>query len=153
MQPGNGKLLDNSRTRGLFTVSLLKGLGGAAAKDGKLTTNNLIDYIKMDLPKVAKQKNKVQNPRFRIDDNGDDVVILDSVESPLISLKLTFSTKDKYAILENSELNTIREGKINGEQWEVELHKGLYSIYFKGEEENAKSLRIDGTKNPINYEY
>lgn len=153
IQPEEGKKLDNNRTRGLFTISLLKGLEGAAAKKGILTVGNLIEHLEKDLPKLAEKVNKIQNPKFKADTDGKDVIILNNVKQKSVILKINFSKNGKNVFFENSDLEIIKQGKSNGSIWELNLKKGLYSLYYEGEEENAKSIKIDGTKNPYNYEY
>lgn len=153
VQPGNGSLLDNNRTRGLFTTSLMNGLNGGAANNGRVTTTSLTNYLKLNLPEIAKAVQKTQMPRFHSGNNGNDVVIVDGLPVQDIALQIKFTTLDKHIILEDSNLAIIKEGIPENNSWTINLPKGLYSIYYRDEADAAKSIRIDGTQNSLHYEF
>jgi hypothetical protein len=153
IQPGNGSLLDNNRTRGLFTVSLMNGLNGGAVENGRVTTASLTDYLKLNLPEMAKAVRKIQIPRFHSENDGNEVIIVDGFSAKEITLQINFTTPDKYIFLEDSNLNTVHKGNSDTGPWSIILAKGLYSIYCQGEENHARSVRIDGTQNPASYEF
>ncbi|WP_262147131.1 caspase family protein [Chryseobacterium foetidum] len=153
IQPGNGSLLDNNRTQGLFTTSLMNGLKGAAAENGKVTTTSLTNYLKLHLPELAKSVQKIQIPRFHSESGGDDVTIIDGFKPKEISLIISFKGDKRTVILEDSDLNIIREDNTENGKWTVSVKKSSYAIYNKGEADLARSIRIDGTQNEVHYEF
>lgn len=153
IQPGNGSLLDNNRTQGLFTTSLMNGLKGAAAENGKVTTSSLTNYLKLNLPELAKSVQKIQIPRFHADNAGNDVTIIEGFSPQEISLVISFKGNNRTVILEDSNLNIIKEGNTENGSWTVSVKKSSYAIYNKGEADLARSIRIDGSKKDVHYEF
>lgn len=153
IQPGNGSLLDNNRTQGLFTTSLMNGLKGAAAENGKVTTTSLTDYLKRNLPELAKSVQKIQIPRFHTENAGNDVTIVEGIKPQEISLKISFKGNHRIVILEDADLNIIKEENTEHGSWTVSVKKKYYAIFNKGEADMAKAIRIDGTQNEVHYEF
>nr|WP_262483841.1 caspase family protein [Chryseobacterium sp. Leaf313] len=153
IQPGNGSLLDNNRTQGLFTASLMNGLKGAAAENGKVTTTSLTNYLKLNLPELAKSVQKIQIPRFHTENAGSEVTIVDGIKNQDIILEISFKGNHRTVILEDADLNIIKEDSTENGSWNVSVKKRSYAIYNKGEADLAKSIRIDGTKNVVQYEF
>jgi hypothetical protein len=153
IQPGDGSLLDNDRTRGLFTVSLINGLKGAAADGGRVTTTSLKDYIKLNLPEIAGAQNKTQIPRFHTDDDGNESIIVDGLPSTDVLLQIKFKAAGRTVILENAKLKVLKEGSSDDEEWQIDLPKGLYAIYYKDDKQSEKAIRVDGSVNPFIFEF
>ena len=67
-------------------------------------------------------------------------------------MQITFTVSGKKAILEDSELKVLKEGISDvNEPWTVDLHKGLYTIYYEDEQSFAKMIRIEGTLKTVSY--
>jgi len=153
IQPGNGSLLDNDRTRGLFTVALINGLKGAAAINGRITTRTLMDYLHLHLPLMALEHKKTQIPRFHIDSDIIETTILEGLPTQSIELNIQFREKARKVILEDSNLNTIKNDSTDTGPWKIAVKKGLYAIRYAEDELSTTSIRIDGTLNEVHYEY
>ncbi|WP_250253524.1 caspase family protein [Chryseobacterium sp. Marseille-Q3244] len=149
IQSESGSLQEDG-IRGIFTESLLRGLRGAAEKDGKITSLSLANHLERDLPKIAAQTKKVQVPNIQ----GDhaDTTIIDGLTVNITNVQITFTVSGKKAILEDSELKVLKEGISDvNEPWTVDLYKGLYTIYYEDEQSFAKMIRIDGTLKTVSY--
>lgn len=152
-QPGNGSLLDNNHTRGLFTVCLLNGLrGGAADLEGRVTVTSLVDYLTLHLPKLAGEHKKRQNPKFQIVTGGKEVIIVDGFEINIKKLNITFKSDGRDVVLEDPELNIIKNDNTANGSWIIPVKKGVYCIYYADNKKEAKYIRIE-EKNIINYEF
>lgn len=149
IQSESGSLQEDG-IRGIFTESLLRGLRGAAEKDGKITSLSLAHHLERDLPKIAAQTKKVQVPN--IQGHHADTTIIEGLTVNITNVQITFAVSGKKVILEDSDLNVLKEGISDvNEPWTVELHKGLYTIYYEDEQSFAKPIRIDGTLKKVSY--
>ncbi|MDR6967073.1 hypothetical protein J2X31_001073 [Flavobacterium arsenatis] len=152
IQPGNGNQLDNSRTRGLFTTALLNGLKGGAEQNGEITTVTLADYLKRELPELAKKKQKMQIPTFYVESHLPELTIIAAHPPKEIVLLINFITHGEYIYLEDSNLEVLKEGDFTTGPWSVPVQKGLYAIRFRNHAKDIMNVRIDGTLTEISYD-
>jgi hypothetical protein len=144
------KTLDNLLPRGLFTRVLLNGLKGAAAdKDGRLKVQDLVNYVKRELPALAHGVGKTQIPRPKI-----EIDLEKEIAGPFgktIDVSIRFQKPGIKVILEDPDLNEIKKGNSSDEKWDLTLKRGKY-ILRKEEDFNGKQISIDGTQTIFNYE-
>ena len=146
--------LDNNLVRGFFTVALINGLKGAAAnKEGTVTVNSLKDFLRDNLPLLAKKEKKKQVPRF-INAFSTDVTVCGKNFAAPVNVTVTFrEIKNKTVILEDPNLDIIKQETDSSGSWSnIPLRKGRYEIRY-ADEPDGKTIRVDGTKNPFNYEF
>lgn len=148
----DGETLNDLLPRGLFTEVLLNGLHGAAAdKNGKLDLDCLIKYVTRALPQLANSRKKAQFPRSEL-----SVVTMKKLLTPSfppkVDLKITFNKKDKSKlVLEDPELNVIKEGSMSDGQWEVQLSRG-YHLLRKTNGEEGLFFYADGLEKVLHFE-
>lgn len=150
LQSESGSLKE-SGIRGLFTDSLLRGLRGAAEREGKITAHSLANHLERDLPKIAAENKKIQVPNIQLGQYADTIIVDGLIENS-VEVKIVFKETGKRAVLEDSKLNILKEDLSDvNTPWILNLYKGLYTIYYEGEQSTAKSIRIDGTQKTVSY--
>ncbi|REC61865.1 hypothetical protein DRF65_14125 [Chryseobacterium pennae] len=151
---GNATLPDDTKTQGLFTSSLLKGLKGAAEIDGNITTKSLSDYLSREVPPLALEKaNVIQKPHFIPSHTDIETVILDNIAPKIIELKIFFMTDGLNIVLKTPEAEIIRHVSSSTEPWILNVKKGLYIIYNEEDVTTLKPIQIDGILNIVHHEY
>lgn len=83
---------DPAAGHGVFTVFLLKGLGGAAAgDDGQVRLLSLTLYVKQAIEEWCARTNRTQSPRL-VDPDQRDMVLLKPPPEPLVSVSFRGTT-------------------------------------------------------------
>ena len=151
MQPGNGSL-DNERTRGLFTQTLIDGLNGAAADGAQVTAASLRTYIHRTLPETAKSVNKVQKGFFQFSGDLAPSILVDGIVPAQTLVVITFSRKGRAVSLQDGGMTVIKTGNTDELQWSIPLVRGLYSICYEDGSGETKEFRVNGLNKTENHE-
>ncbi|MDQ6482416.1 caspase family protein [Dyadobacter sp. LHD-138] len=137
---------------GYFTEALIEGLNGAAADPdtGNITMSTLHNYVQQRTRELAAANNHSQEARLAIGELDNNFVIKPGVVvRPDVLIR--FLQNGSYQ-LEDPSLNVIQSGEVaEGDTWTHSLKKGTYCI-LNLVTNDTKYLRVDGTKNPFNYE-
>lgn len=143
--------LDNLLPRGLFTEVLLRGLKGAAAdKNGNLRIRDLVSYVDKKLPELATSKGKTQIPRSVVSTKDSEKNILGPFEK-VVETIIRFKKGGHQVILEDPELEIIKEGNSSEGEWRLPLHRGVHTL--RSENENVgQQILIDGVQTVFEYE-
>lgn len=147
----DGETLNDLLPRGLFTEVLTRALYGAAAdKNGKLNLDNLIRYMNRALPQLALSTNKKQIPRADNTFVTGSRPLTPSFEAK-VPFEITFLKKDSaQMVLEDAELNVVKEGNSKTGKWKVTLSRG-YHLLRKKSEDNGVYFYVDGLQNELLY--
>lgn len=151
IQPGNGSL-DNERTRGIFTKTLMDGLNGAAANGTQITADSLRTYIHRTLPETAKAVDKVQKGFFQFSGDLEPSILVDEIVPSQTLVVINFNSPGRSVNLQDGGMNIIKTGNTNELQWNVPLAKGLYSICYDDGSGETKEFRVDGLNKTQNHE-
>ncbi|CAL1516750.1 caspase family protein [Chitinophaga sp. MM2321] len=146
-------VLDNNLVRGLFTVALISGLKGAAARNGQVTIMSLMEYLQSYLPELAKQQQKKQVPRFINNSRVPDKPITGKLTLTDIDVTISFSRPAQMVVLEDPNLNILWTGSTDAGPQAFKLKRGNYCMRYEHNDADMKTIRIDGTQNPFNYEF
>lgn len=147
---GNNYTLDNLLTRGIFTKVFLDGLKGAAAyKDGWVRVQDLVNYMTRKLPVVAKAVGKTQNPRPRIEIDLQKIIAGPFPKT--INIEIEFKNPGIDVILENADVEKVKDGNSSDGKWLLELKRGEYVLRKTGDQDGMHFFN-DGTQTHFIYE-
>lgn len=134
----------NPKTRGYFTEALLRGLRGAATKNGMgVEIHDLKQYLEEWVPRIASQAGKRQTPRIFSDfpspPTNPTASMVSSLYTPTLlgkakpssgpNLLLSFKeTREGQIRLYDPHLEILKEDDKSSGPWELELPKGTYII-------------------------
>jgi hypothetical protein len=115
--------------RGHFTDALLAALnGGAARPEGGVTSGGLKRYLELNVPRIAKDHEHVQNAQV-ITDFPEDAQPVFGTALPEANFKIEFSPQRAgEMLLEGPELEEVRRGDAATGPWELTLSKGRYLL-------------------------
>jgi hypothetical protein len=140
--------LDNLLPRGLFTKVLLDGLNGAAAdRKGILRVQDLVTYVKKQLPQLAASKGKTQIPRPNIAIDLEKEII-----GPFpaeIEITIEFQIPGMNLVLEDPDLRIVNEDS-SDKTWTIKLKRGEHTLRKKNET-TGQMIIVDGLQNKFIY--
>jgi Caspase domain len=115
--------------RGHFTEALLAALnGGAARSAGGVTASELKRYLELNVPRIAKDHEHVQNAQVIIDFPEDAQPVFGSA-LPEANFRIEFlPQRQGEIVLEGPELEEVRRGDASTGPWELTLTKGRYLL-------------------------
>jgi hypothetical protein len=115
--------------RGHFTEALLAALkGGAARPAGGVTAGELKRYLELNVPRIAREYDHVQNAQVITDFSQDAQPVFGSA-LPEANFRIEFSPpRAGEMVLEGPDLEEIRRGDASTGPWELALQKGRYLL-------------------------
>jgi hypothetical protein len=127
---------EDGKCHGVFTWALLKGLKGAAARDGKITSYTLRDYLNQSMVGFMRDDQKVAGivatePAFGTV-NLFDIKNVPEQDWPLFSVTLHFpiSAVGKYAAIGSAAFRPpTLEATLTKPEWRVWLGTGKYWVF------------------------
>ena len=125
---------DPDEERSYFTKALLEGLEGQAARNGRIDSNTLSDYVVGRVKVLTKDKRKPQEPQM-VGEPGSPIVFRDGLDAAavanakthkvLIKLPAGFAGK---AVLQDGNLKEIARHSAADGSWELKLTNSLYAV-------------------------
>jgi hypothetical protein len=115
--------------RGHFTEALVAGLrGGAAQPGGGVRSGELKRYLELNVPRIAKDHEHVQNAQVIADFPVDDQPVFGSA-LPEANFSIEFSPQRQgEMVLEGPDLEEIRREDASTGPWRLTLSKGRYLL-------------------------
>lgn len=127
--------------RGYFTVALMEGLRGAAAKNKRITGEDLRSYIINRLPKLMPEGKFEQEPQIDAPKNRN--VVFTGVES--LPIKVTIKTKRDQKghkiVLQDGVFNDLFSGIAGQDKLEFTLTTGM-GLYLAVDTVTNKEVQI-----------
>lgn len=118
-----------SKYRGHFTRALIDGFREAVNSQGELTTGKLHDYLMLRTREIARSASREQKAIVETTMASDTVIFRYQTVDNTRNCKISFDVPDsRKMVLEDSELNIVREDVAGTETWDLILPYGLYSI-------------------------
>ncbi|TWV93272.1 hypothetical protein [Chitinophaga pinensis] len=111
---------------------MLNGLKGAAAdREGRLRVTDLVTYLKRNLPILAQSVGKNQNPRTSMDIDLQKEIVGPFPKELDISIEFTASQPLTEMILEDPDLNIVKQGNTAELRWDLHLKRGEHVLREK----------------------
>lgn len=126
-EAGNGKT-----ARGLFTTTILEGLQGAAAINGKVTDRSLKDFVERRMRSKVDPDNE-QVPELKVDDQATSLVLHElAVQTHQVTLTFPAKSVGKpYQIFGKG--NQLVSGEPAAKKTVVlDLENGTYAVFLDG---------------------
>ncbi len=138
--------------RGYFTRALLEGLRGAASnQEGVVTTASIKGFLKTKVEEIAQSHNQFQSVRYEDRFANESVIIGKPPNTQQISLQITFQEQGNI-VLENQQLDVIKQSHSSTGPWTFELDKGIYCLRNTNTNKEAY-IRLDGTTREVFYQF
>lgn len=147
-----GTSLDNNLVRGMFTVALLDGLRGGAARNGVVSVNSLIDFLDSYLAELSEKNGRTQVARHLKNMQRSDKPILE-LRPTLVTVHISFKDPGRTVVVEDGHLQVIKRGLTDSNPWTLRLAPGIYSIGYDGDNLSFEVIRVTGSQNPLDYAF
>jgi hypothetical protein len=130
--------------RGHFSRALIDGLNGLAQVNGQVTLESLRSYLKKEVPNLSNTDNHFQEVELAGSAELMGAVLGTPRQEAVVSIHFS-PQRSGDIILENGDLEVVRQGDASTGPWDLTLGRGKYSLRdVASAEEKFFDVRLGG---------